>query len=751
MSKKQSILFSKFCSRASLVLACSGSAFLACSGDSPGGTSAVVEAETGTMRLELTARGASGALYRLRNATFQIEQLDNGGPIPPPPPFEPGPDVPPPRPLPPGPIFDSVIIGTNGPSAPIRAGDSPRTPSARPVVGLPAPISPPPETSEPEPFPGAGGAGSVDGGTGGFTTAGSAGSSGIGGSGGFLTFLSTENDPLATTLETTLPGGLFLITLFDGWFLERVSGGEVTVVDAQLLSPSTLDFFISVNEETFVSYRFRTAGDVVEFGEGRLIVDIEVEEGQGQGGGGNDPRRGVMENGIDALPFTLEDTLSTALRNAGSGLDGLSAYHAIIESYATRAQGRDPAAIHCDDELTNGQPSLNGFPHQCGRLEAQQFDNIGAWFATAAVNRLDLAPADGENCGQQRIIFANTSPIGNGRMLMILESQVPNPNPECGVSACAPIADFWTALGQITDPIERGLRLREAFLTGSPELLAAGFAPFMNAANLGPQGGQIRTNNFNDFVWTLREFQFEDVNTPPLPVPVAESPNGALWNDLSGAPQGEACRESFLRAAELGLTTDNLSAMSFPVDEACKDSESRNDFSQDYAGQLRSGSGAFAAELAALGAPLGLSADELAARARFAGSCMGCHMEAGGSLLGNGLAAPFQGDFVQVSELGLEDCGNGLCFSVSDALRNVFLPHRARVTQSLVEGPRCGELPPEIDPPQMGSTPPSGSSEGVGRPAPVPANPTSAPAFIDPTTDEVRYTLGGQLVDPHGH
>jgi hypothetical protein len=105
-----------------------------------------------------------------------------------------------------------------------------------------------------------------------------------------------------------------------------------------------------------------------------------------------------------------------------------------------------------------------------------------------------------------------------------------------------------------------------------------------------------------------------------------------------------------------------------------------------------------------------------------------------------------------VNEFGREECGNGVCFGISDALRNIFLPHRARVTQSLVDGPRCGgELPPEIDPPQMGSTPPAASGGSAGSPAPVPTEPTSAPVFIDPTTEEVRYTLGGQLVDPHGH
>src|SRR5690606_19158396 len=110
------------------------------------------------------------------------------------------------------------------------------------------------------------------------------------------------------------------------------------------------------------------------------------------------------------------------------------------------------------------------------------------------------------------------------------------------VAACAPIASFWTQLGQVDDPAERGRRLREAFLSGSPELSGAGFAPFMNARQLGPAGGQIRTNNFNDAPWTLRELQFRDIEQPPLPVPVAESPNGALWNDSIDSPQGPACR-----------------------------------------------------------------------------------------------------------------------------------------------------------------------------------------------------------------
>jgi hypothetical protein len=700
----------RLASRAALLLACGSALALACSG---GGDQTQLagapQAETGRVRLALTARGASGALYRLRNATFQIEQL-GGGSEPVPPPFLP------PRPLP-------------VPGAPGSGG----------LAGVEAPVAP-----ADEPPGGVAGSGPAAGGAVG--VGGSAPVAGAGGAtGGFVTFLSTEDDPRATTLETDLPAGAFIVTLFEGWTLERVVGGTVTTVDARLSTPATQDFFIASDEETFVGYRFETGGVTVDLGTGRLIIDIEVDEN----GGGvvDDPRLTVMENAREALPFSLEETLATALANAGSGLDALAAYHSIIDSYATAADGRDPSGRHCDDQLTAGTPSLNGFELQCGRLEAQQFDNLGAWFATAAVNRLDLAPADGATCGQQRLVFANSSGIGNGRMLMILESEVPNPTPECGVEACAPIARFWSELALVTDPAERGERLRRAFLTGDPELSAAGFAPFVNAAQLGPNGGQIRTNNFNDSPWTLREFHFLSVEQPPVPVPVAESPNGALWNDSVASPAGEACRESFVRAAELGLMSSDPAALSFPVDQACKDAESRNDFSQDYVGQLLSGSGELSARLDAVAAPFGLSAVDLAARARFAGSCIGCHSEASGSSLGGGLNAPFQFDFVHVSEFGAEPCGNGgTCFGISEGLRTVFLPARARVTRVLAEGPSCGGVAPPLEPvPIDGSAGAAGDVPDGG----VPAN--AAPLRTAQEAARVRFTLGGHVVGPHAH
>jgi hypothetical protein len=393
--------------------------------------------------------------------------------------------------------------------------------------------------------------------------------------------LFSEDDPTASTLEATLEVGSYEILLLGGWFLEKIVDGQPVAVNAQLLSPDLQFFEIERNGESRVSYRFRVGDEIVDFGRGRLVVDIEVEEGGGGGGGNN--RGNLIELSQEALGeafFGLEETLDAALVNAGSSLSGEGAYHAIVDSYATAAAGLDVGARHCDEETLDGRGSLNGFPMDCGRLESQQFDNLDSWFPIAAVNRIDLAPQDGANCGQQRVIFANNQFVGNGRMFMILEAEIPNPEPACGVLACRPLVDFWNELSGIDDPIERGFRLTGAFLVGDPALESAGFAPFMSAERLGPQGGQIRTNNFNSSPWTLREFQFQgDINARPLPVGVAESPNGALWNDLSDLPQGEECRQGFIDSIG-GLATNELGAMSFPVPEVCKDSESRNDFSQ---------------------------------------------------------------------------------------------------------------------------------------------------------------------------
>ena len=145
--------------------------------------------------------------------------------------------------------------------------------------------------------------------------------------GSFAGFLQSENDPLATSLETTLEIGSYQIFLFSGWFLEKVEGNQVTRVQAQLVSPETQDFSISPNGETTVRYRFQTNGEVIEFGQGRLIVQIDVDEQSsppppGDAGPGvtlGEPLQ-IVDGNVGPNPFGINATLFAVTAPIGTDL-----------------------------------------------------------------------------------------------------------------------------------------------------------------------------------------------------------------------------------------------------------------------------------------------------------------------------------------------------------------------------------------------------------------------------------------------
>ncbi len=69
----------------------------------------------------------------------------------------------------------------------------------------------------------------------------------------------------------------------------------------------------------------------------------------------------------------------------------------------------DPASPHCDDFLKGGQPSFNDFPRRCptpeANLASQPYFN-GEYVPIGLTNRFDLAPPNGSNCGEYRLVFA---------------------------------------------------------------------------------------------------------------------------------------------------------------------------------------------------------------------------------------------------------------------------------------------------------------------------------------------------------
>ncbi|HWB77564.1 MAG TPA: hypothetical protein VG755_21510 [Nannocystaceae bacterium] len=346
-----------------------------------------------------------------------------------------------------------------------------------------------------------------------------------------------------------------------------------------------------------------------------------------------------------------------------------------------------------------GEPgfgALHGYPLECPRIEADQIDNMAQWFPISISNRFDLAPEDGANCGQQRIVFANNA---QGRMFMIFEAQIPNPNPGCGLAACRPVVEFWAQLDGITDVDKRRKRLKRAFLTGDAKLEEGGFGPFVDARHYAFGTGQVRTNNFDQFPWTLREFKLVEHPRPgkksllyASEVPVTYGPSGDHWNDALDTPLGAECRDSFLDAME-GLMTDEPNAMHFAIAPQCQTAESRDDATNDFAQQLVLGTGAFEAaietRLAELGSPL--TAIDVAERARFAGACIGCHEQSNGADLGNGIDAPFSAGFTHTMEFFTESCGEDgeQCFAISDALSSSFLPHRKSVMEDFLATTPC--------------------------------------------------------------
>jgi hypothetical protein len=645
----------------------------ACSSDRADGKGD--EQRTGTLALALQSTAPSGSVYRLRSAFFQITNIRTG-------------------------ITEAFLSSDDG--LPEAAELNALLPAGSYTVTL---------------LPGwflerisgsGGGSGGAPGGFGGTSTAGTGPIPGAGGegefpvpdiagdpgeagaaAGGVFTGVGGEG-PIGPTAGKSAGGSVS--TGGSGIIGGSGSTGGGTIVDAHLVNDAVQFFFLVGGGDAFVNYQFKVGGEVVDFTKGKVHVFISVDDSEAcqVPDDVTRPERVLLETNVDAVGgVDLASVFKALATNGGHNGDGNLLYQQIFDSYATADQALLPNAIHCGDETTNGVPTLNGFPIDCNRAEAQHVNDMNNFFATAFVNRIDLAPANGAHCGQQRMIFANSS---RGRTFMILEAQIPNPQPELGIDGCRPLAQFWLDQNNEPNAKVRGQRLAQAFLQGGVNgLTEFGFGPFYTAENLTVGSGQIRTNQFDSKPWTLREFKLAlDGDTlSAIPFPTAESPNGQLWNETNPLPQGEACRENFLGALD-GVLTNDMSIMSFIVDSACKDGESREDTSENYARELGSSPG-FRSQLEERLLSVGskLSPEDVANRARFSGSCIGCHNEASGASLGDGVFAPFSNDFPQVVEFS-QPCGNGEtgdCFTKSNALNTVFLPGRLAVLSNLLGVP----------------------------------------------------------------
>jgi hypothetical protein len=418
-----------------------------------------------------------------------------------------------------------------------------------------------------------------------------------------------------------------------------------------------------------------------------------------------DPRRSLVVTDQAVLSgFSFSLLMSELVASSGVATTELDLFHQWWDT-ARPTPGLGVGA-HCD---TTGIANMNGFPYTCPRKEGDQAlvdpfvnatSNPSSYIPIGLFNRFDLASTRGTNCGEYRIAYAKRSGQTNGadRNLVIFEAVLPNPTPAKGLEGCRPVANFWADLTNDADPISRASKLRTFYFIGLP-----GFMPVVHIDNYGNRTtdatGQIRSNQFMQSNWTLREFKLrkECRSLSPctlrfLPVTVKTNPGGTLFNPASAHPEAANFQNSSFPAQVSRLAVNDLNTFTMFTSDLHNSgqSDAQSSTENHYVNQFGVAASTFRTniqtQLTAIGSTL--TPDNIVARAQ-AQSCAGCHQLSNGANLGGGLIWPSSQRFTHVSE-STETGPDGLRHRISPALTNVFIPHRKAVFETFLNA-ACGD------------------------------------------------------------
>ncbi|WP_164000662.1 hypothetical protein [Pyxidicoccus caerfyrddinensis] len=384
-------------------------------------------------------------------------------------------------------------------------------------------------------------------------------------------------------------------------------------------------------------------------------------------------------------------------QNAGAGFTPEQLFRQLWDTQNPSPGQPDlPGMPHCSDQGN----TLNGFPYACRPSEGEQARpdsaiNLDSYAAVGLYNRFDLAPVDGSNCGEYRIVLARLPSAPTNRNFIIFEAVLPNPQPELGLEGCRPVAGFWAALSSEPDTTVRASRLESFYFTGLP-----GFGPVVSPNHYGNNAGslgQVRTNQFlqggRDTPWLMHEFKLvSDCTALPsctpkfVPATVKTNPFGGLFNPASTDPRAAAFQSHFLTQVA-SLAVNDLNRFNYRVPDAFnagQDNSQTPGEADDYVAQLGPGPSPFhqaiAQELARVGSTL--TPRDIVARAQ-ALSCGGCHQRNSGRPVGGGLTWPASAVFVHSTET--DDPVDSSRFAISPALREQFLPQRRTVLEGYLQ------------------------------------------------------------------
>ncbi len=397
--------------------------------------------------------------------------------------------------------------------------------------------------------------------------------------------------------------------------------------------------------------------------------------------------------------FPITDVMTQLYTQAGS--TGLPPVDLFRQFWDTQNPGPGLGwGEHCNDPARPA-PSFNHYPYPCRPGEGAEAagPTLSTYIPVGLFNRFDLMDPAGADCGEYRIIYAKNTGLQGDRNLLIFEAVLPNPRTDLGVEGCRPVAEFWRELTTDPNNASRAAKLRTFYFNGLPA-----FRPVVHFRNYGfnpGRHGQVRTNQFRQPNWTLREFKLvQDCSTPPCtlrftPETDKTNPFGRLFNPNLPHPDAAPFQNWFDNPAVIaGLAVKNVNTFNYAPPDTFNsgDSDAQDPLRNHYVNQFNAaGPPTFRNNIDATLTTLGLSgtlnANHMVARA-MALSCAGCHQLSNGANLGDGLIWPSSLGFTHVSELSLVPGPNGPRFEQSPALLGTFLPHRVGVLQAYLDKTR---------------------------------------------------------------
>ena len=349
----------------------------------------------------------------------------------------------------------------------------------------------------------------------------------------------------------------------------------------------------------------------------------------------------------------------------------------------------------CDD--------FNGFPQQdnsntpdfCSDagtaldiFEASSDVQLSYYKPIALVNRFDLAPADGANCGEYRIAFAGNNIFEPRVNFFIFEAKMPNPEPQLGLEACRPIVEFWEALTHERDVNVRAAALYAFFFEG-----VEGFDPAIQADHfLGSNkgSGSLRLNARVDQTSNWVFMQFDNVtpeNCAPtcsfsmVQAPLEDVPFPELAGDVASLPQAQLFQDAVIASLQIPgeqLLADTISALSIELPESVylgrqhsplTPAQSVADFaSANFVGAIQN-------QLDAVGSAL--TPENILNRVHTL-SCGGCHNQHTDAL-GAPLVLDTATQLVEFLSINEEAGPDGQRFTVKPAMQDTFLPEREAI------------------------------------------------------------------------